>query len=82
LSWQPCEKEGPDGTRLALCVKLRVPVDEEGTSEAPFGFVLGLRQVEGRLVLRMIAYGERHPTNQATRTVYERAHKRLHGRYP
>jgi hypothetical protein len=28
------------------------------------------------------AFGERHPANQSTRTVYERAHKRLHGGYP
>jgi hypothetical protein len=30
----------------------------------------------------MIAFGERHPSNPASRTVYERAHKRIHGRYP
>jgi hypothetical protein len=82
LPWQPCEKEGPDGTQLTLCVKLRVPIDQEGASAAPFGFVFALRRVEGGLVLRMIAFGERHPDNPATRTVYERAHKRLHGRYP
>lgn len=30
----------------------------------------------------MIAFGERHPTNPRSRSVYERAHKRLHGHYP
>jgi hypothetical protein len=30
----------------------------------------------------MIAFGERHPADERTRNVYERAHKRLHGRYP
>jgi len=30
----------------------------------------------------LIAFGERHPANERTRNVYERAHKRLHGRYP
>lgn len=28
------------------------------------------------------AFGERHPDNPNTRSVYERAHKRLHGHYP
>jgi len=30
----------------------------------------------------MIAFGERHPGDPRTRSVYERAHKRLHSRYP
>jgi hypothetical protein len=34
------------------------------------------------LAWNLIAFGERHPTNERTRNVYERAHKRLHGRYP
>jgi len=29
----------------------------------------------------MLAFGERHP-EPGSRSVYERAHKRLHGRYP
>lgn len=33
------------------------------------------------MTLRFIAYGERHPA-AGTRSVYERAHKRLHRRYP
>jgi hypothetical protein len=32
-------------------------------------------------LLVFVAFGERHP-KPGTRTVYERAHKRLHGRYP
>jgi hypothetical protein len=28
-----------------------------------------------------VAFGERHP-QPGTRSVYERAHKQLHGRYP
>jgi hypothetical protein len=34
-----------------------------------------------RMELQLLAFGERHPPSGA-RSVYERAHKRLHGRYP
>jgi hypothetical protein len=34
------------------------------------------------LAWNLIAFGERHPANERTRNVYERAHKRPHGRYP
>jgi hypothetical protein len=30
----------------------------------------------------IIAFDKRHPENTRTRNVYDRAHKRLHGRYP
>jgi hypothetical protein len=40
------------------------------------------QESDGSLSLNLVAFGERHPDNPATRTVYERAHKRLHGRYP
>ncbi len=83
LDWQRCEVEGEDGTRLPGCSKLYVPLGRQGASEAPFGFVFQLAQDPGgSLVWNFIAFGERHPSNPATRTVYERAHKRLHGRYP
>ncbi|HVY77882.1 MAG TPA: hypothetical protein VG898_05190 [Solirubrobacterales bacterium] len=63
-------------------MKLYVPLGR-GASEAPFGFVFQLAQdPDGSLVWNFLAFGERHPSNPATRTVYERAHKRLHGRYP
>jgi hypothetical protein len=82
LPWKPCQAEGPGGTSLARCVKLYVPVDQEGASAAPYGFVFRLSRVDGGLALRMVAFGERHPTNPRTRSVYERAHRRLNGRYP
>ena len=60
-----------------------MPLGKQGASEAPFGFVFQLAQdPDGGLVWNFIAFGERHPDNPVTRTVYERAHKRLHGRYP
>jgi hypothetical protein len=83
LDWKRCEPEGADKTKLPGCRKLYVPLDAEGASAAPFGFVFRLTQnPDGRLSWNMIAFGERHPSNQQTRSVYERAHKRLHGRYP
>jgi hypothetical protein len=82
LPWQPCEEDGPRGTELTACVKLSVPVGRQGASAAPYGLVFALRRVEGALVLRMLAFGERHPVNPRTHDVYSRAHRRLHGRYP
>jgi hypothetical protein len=83
LNWQRCEAEGDTGTSLPGCNKLYVPLGKQGATDAPFGFVFQLAQdPNGSLVWNFIAFGERHPDNPATRTVYERAHKRLHGRYP
>jgi hypothetical protein len=78
---RPCDREGADGTRLTGCAKVYVPIDVE-PSRAPLGFVFAIRAQahEGRVALRLVAYGERHPS--AGRSVYERAHRRLHGRYP
>jgi hypothetical protein len=81
--WLPCEAEGPRGTRLRGCAKLYLPLDRE-PSAAPYGFVFELIASRGpkpAFSLRLLAFGERHP-RPGTRNVYERAHKRLHGRYP
>ena len=76
-----CDAEGSDGTRLSGCAKVYVALDVE-PSGAPFGFVFALRtDPDGTVRLRMLAFGERHPA-PGSRSVYERAHKRLHGRYP
>jgi hypothetical protein len=82
LVWRPCEAEGSQGTRLPGCRKLYVPLGQEGASAAPYGFVFQLAKTDRGLAWNFIAFGERHPDNPSTRTVYERAHKRLHGRYP
>ncbi len=83
LTWKRCRSEdAPDGTSLPGCVKLYVPLDKTA-SDAPYGFVFRLQQaLNGSLSLSLLAFGERHPRNRNTRTVYERAHKRLHGHYP
>jgi hypothetical protein len=81
LEWERCEAEGPDSTRLPGCRKLYVPLGR-GASDGPFGFVFRLTKEPAGLAWVMIAFGERHPDNPNTHSVYERAHKRLHGRYP
>jgi hypothetical protein len=81
--WLPCEAEGPGGTGLPGCVKLYLPLGRE-PSAAPYGFVFELIASRGPkpvFSLRLLAFGERHP-RPGTRNVYERAHKRRHGRYP
>lgn len=78
---QACAPEAPDGTRLAGHVKAYVPIGDLPPSEQPFGFVLGAGRDADGGYLALIAYGERHP-KPGVRSVYERAHKRLHGRYP
>jgi hypothetical protein len=83
LDWKRCQADGPGGTKLPGCRKLYVPLGREGASLAPYGFVFQLIQKpDGSLAWSLVALGERHPGNDRTRDVYERAHKRLHGRYP
>jgi hypothetical protein len=75
---QRCSAEGDDGTSLEGLVKSYMPISDAPPSERPYGFVL-IPTRDG--VLALVAFGERHPA-AGTRSVYERAHKRLHGRYP
>lgn len=83
LHWQRCDPEHERGAHLPGCRKLYLPLDVEGASAAPHGFVFQLvKTSDNTLIWNFIAFGERHPDNPNTRTVYERAHKRLHGRYP
>jgi hypothetical protein len=83
LDWKRCKADGPGGTKLPGCRKLYLPLGKQGASEAPYGFVFQLIQKpEDSLAWNLVAFGERHPANERTRDVYERAHRRLHGRYP
>ncbi|HEU4906018.1 MAG TPA: hypothetical protein VFT19_07875 [Solirubrobacterales bacterium] len=83
LHWRRCDPESDSGAHLPGCRKLYLPLDAEGASAAPYGFVFQLvKTADNTLIWNFIAFGERHPDNPNTRTVYERAHKRLHGRYP
>jgi hypothetical protein len=73
-----CSAEGEDGTNLEGLVKVYVPIGDAPPSERPYGFVF-VPTREG--VLALVAFGERHPA-WGTRSVYQRAHRRRHGRYP
>jgi hypothetical protein len=44
LDWKRCKPNGPDGTKLPGCRKLYVPLDKQGASAAPYGFVFQLIQ--------------------------------------
>jgi len=80
-SLMPCEADGPGGTQLEGLVKVYVPITGGPPSERPFGFVFSAERDEAGPYLELVAFGARHP-RPGTRSVYERAHKRLHGRYP
>lgn len=78
----PCESLGPDGTRLLGCAKLYLPHVDAPPSQRPFAFVLQLaRDGHSHLVWVFVAFGPRHPA-AGVRSVYERAHRQLHGRFP
>ncbi len=71
-----CEAEGRDGTRLGGCVKTYVP-----WPAGRFGAVMvGVSHPERPVGLRVIAFGVRHHPREAhALTVYEIAHRRIHG---
>ena len=75
---QRCDELGEDQTRLPGLIKVYVPITDAAPSERPYGMVFS---PEPGPLLVFVAFGERHP-RPGTRSVYERAHKRLHGRYP
>jgi hypothetical protein len=83
-----CSEVGADGTQLnglykiyIPSVKTYVPIKADPASARPYGFVLSPEHGEQGPYLELLAYGERHPRKGA-RSVSERAHRRLHGRYP
>lgn len=68
-----CEEEGPGGTALANCVKLRLP-----HPDGKFGMVFRIERRAGKLLLVYAAFGVRHHPREANaRSVYEIAHQRL-----
>jgi hypothetical protein len=76
-----CDAKGADGTELAGCAKLYLPISDGPPSERPYGFVLQLSREDCELVWVFVAFGPRHP-RRGVRSVYERAHRQLHGRFP
>lgn len=71
-----CEERGRDGTELGGCVKAYVP-----SPAGRFGVVMAAVSHPARPIgLRVIAFGIRHqPRESHALTVYEIAHRRLHG---
>lgn len=68
-----CDEEGPDGTELRHCMKLRLP-----PPNGKFGMVFRIEKQKGRSVLVFAAFGARHhPADSNALTVYEIAHRRL-----
>lgn len=69
-----CDEEGPDGTALRHCVKLRLP-----PPDGKFGMVFRIELRDGKSALVFAAFGVRHhPPEAKAPTVYEIAHDRLH----
>jgi hypothetical protein len=69
-----CDEEGPDGTALRHCLKLRLP-----PPDGKFGMVFRIELREGKSVLVFAAFGVRHhPVDSNALSVYEIAHRRLH----
>jgi hypothetical protein len=75
---RPCLAEAADGTRLPNCVKTYLP-----WPDGRFGMVFAVERRSGQLVLAFLGFGVRHqPAGAHAASVYERAHRRLHGRWP
>jgi len=79
---EKCKPISTDGTRLPDLTKARVPIKDAPASDRPYGFVFAPGAENGREYVTLAAFGIRHPKTADTRSVYERAHKRLHGRFP
>jgi hypothetical protein len=61
---------------LANCVKAYLDAPR---ARERYGLVFVADVIGGQLVLRCLAFGERHPRRDV-QSVYERAHSRLHHR--
>ena|SRR4249919_2415318 len=71
-----CDEEGPDGTALRHCLKLRLPLPD-----GKFGMVFRIELKAGRPTLVFAAFGVRHhPPEAKAPTVYGIAHERLHSK--
>ncbi len=70
-----CDAEGQDGTALPQCLKIYLP-----EPAGRFGMVFKAVEAERRLRLDFLAFGVRHhPRGSNAPTVYQLAHRRLHG---
>ncbi len=72
---RPCDAEGRDGTELPDCVKAYLPAPA-----GRFGMVFSVDRASTGLTFVYLAFGARHqPHGSNARTVYQLAHRRLHG---
>jgi hypothetical protein len=70
-----CDPEHRDGPKLPACFKAYLP-----PPNGKFGMVLRFVRDDDGLALRYLAFGVRHhPRNSNAPTVYDIAHRRLHG---
>jgi hypothetical protein len=73
-----CDPEGRDGTKLQASFKIYLPAPN-----GKFGMVFRFTRDSEGIALRYLAFGVRHhPRDTNARTVYEIAHRRLHGQVP
>jgi hypothetical protein len=73
---RPCASEHPSGTSLENCLKVYLPAPN-----GRFGMVFELVIRRRRPELVYLAFGVRHqPRGSHAPTVYEIAHRRLHGK--
>jgi len=78
----PCDALGPGGTELSGCATLYLPPSDAPASERPLAFVFQLsREPDGGPIGVFVAFGLRH-RGAGVRSIYERAHRQLHGRFP
>jgi hypothetical protein len=72
---RPCDAEGRDGTVLPQCLKVYIP-----PPAGRFGMVFRFAIANDAPRLDYLAFGVRHhPADSNAPTVYEIAHRRLHG---
>jgi hypothetical protein len=72
---RPCDSEHREGTRLPQCLKVYLPAPA-----GRFGMVLRFVIADDGPRLDYLAFGVRHhPPDSNSPTVYEIAHRRLHG---
>jgi hypothetical protein len=70
-----CDSESREGIKLPACVKVYLP-----PPAGKFGMVLRFIRDDQGLALRYLAFGVRHhPRDSNAPTVYDIAHRRLHG---
>jgi len=69
-----CQPDHRDGTDLPGCVKTYIP-----PPDGQWGAVFTADVAEGSPTLVLLAAGHRHPPQPWTPSVYQVAHRRLHG---